>query len=296
MRFEKNEKKIRKDIGTCITRSMNATIKACVLPTVDEPDFIAGLVEHLPQGIQECLSAFTYGYNISVAGIFCHQKPLADYGGSKKAELGDILLVYIEENRYSVKKCNAVLMQAKKIIKDSYIVHESEEHQLKLYEEWPKFKLSRAGAFNGRKFNILPKTLNTGAQYLLMKSPFDDEKLFRCSYPDKELRPGKFLADQIIDLMKFFTGRTFVLTESEDDWSNLILELIRISCSSHFNRRKSGKVNADRMVVFGDESFFEGLTGDEDIDESVAEDSIPCLIIYASEIKEDYQQHKLKFN
>lgn len=39
---------------------------------------------------------------------------LANYGVGKRPELGDILLVYIEENKYSVKKCNALLMQAKK--------------------------------------------------------------------------------------------------------------------------------------------------------------------------------------
>lgn len=56
---------------------------------------------------------------------------------------------------------------------------------------------------NGTEIDIQPKTLNSGAQYLLFQKPYKDEKKVCCAYPDKELVLEKKLSDQIIDLMKF---------------------------------------------------------------------------------------------
>lgn len=61
-----------------------------------------------------------------------------------------------------------------------------------------------------------------------------------CAYPDKELVFKKKLSDQIIDLMKFFTGRTFLFKKDltcNDDWNKLIWDLIRISGVSTYNHR-----------------------------------------------------------
>lgn len=40
-------------------------------------------------------------------------------------------------------------------------------HQLELYKNWPEFTYHRAGYLNEKKRNVLPKTINDGAQYLL---------------------------------------------------------------------------------------------------------------------------------
>jgi len=101
----------------------------------------------MPQDLFKSLSVYAPRYKFAVSGIFCHQKPLADFGIGKSPELGDMLLVYIEENKYAVKKCNALLMQAKKIDRIPYIIHLPETHQLKLYEDRPTFKLARAGFY-----------------------------------------------------------------------------------------------------------------------------------------------------
>ena len=66
-------------------------------------------------------------------------------------------------------------MQAKKSTKNGakskYTVPASEAHQLQLYEEWPTFTLWRAGIYDGKTIDVRPKTLHTGAQYLLFLSP-----------------------------------------------------------------------------------------------------------------------------
>lgn len=296
MQFEKNEKNIKNDIASGITRCMNATFLKHSRGNPQEPDFVAELVNSLPQDIYNTLKVYAPHYQYAISGIFCHQKPLANYGGVKNPELGDILLVYIEENKYSVKKCNALLMQAKKVDKVPYIVSYGETHQLKLYEEWPKFKLERAGVLNGTEIDIQPKTLNSGAQYLLFQKPYTDEKKVCCSYPDKELFLEKKLSDQIIDLMKFFTGRTFLYEEDStgnDDWTKLIWDLIRISGVSVYNRRMIQRDNEPRKVTYGDFSVFDEMNGKLDINESAFnEEAISCLIIYAKEMREEFQQYE----
>ena len=111
MQFEKNEKNIKRDIANSITRSMYAAVSKSKVGNPQEPDFVAELVDGLPQDIYNSLKTYAPHYQYVVSGMFCHQKPLANYGGAKNPEVGDILLVYIEENKYSVKKCNALLMQ-----------------------------------------------------------------------------------------------------------------------------------------------------------------------------------------
>lgn len=296
MQFEKNEKKIKSDIANSITRSMNAAFSKSRFGNPQEPDFVAELVDGLPQDIYNSLKIYAPHYQYAVSGIFCHQKPLANYGGAKNPELGDILLVYIEENRHSVKKCNALLMQAKKVNKVPYTVPYGETHQMKLYEEWPKFKLERAGVLNGKEIDIQPKTLNTGAQYLLFKSPYKKESKVCCAYSDKELFLEKKLSDQIIDLMKFFTGRTFLYEEDStcnDDWTKLIWDLIRISGVSTYNRRAIGKVNEPRRITHGDISIFDEMNRKLNIGEDAfAEEAVSCLIIYAKETKEEFHQYE----
>lgn len=296
MQFEKNEKNIKNDIANGITRCMNATFLKHSRRNPQEPDFVAELVNSLPQDIYNTLKVYAPHYQYAISGIFCHQKPLANYGGVKNPELGDILLVYIEENKYSVKKCNALLMQAKKVNKVPYIVSYGETHQLKLYEEWPKFKLERAGGLNGTEIDIQPKTLNSGAQYLLFQKPYTDEKKVCCAYPDKELFLEKKLSDQIIDLMKFFTGRTFLYEEDStcnDDWTKLIWNLIRISGASTYNRRLLGRVDEPRRITYGEGSLFDEMNEKLDISEtSFGEEAVSCLIIYAKEVREENLQYE----
>lgn len=181
-------------------------------------------------------------------------------------------------------------MQAKKVNKVPYIVPNGETHQLKLYEEWSTFTLERAGSLNGTEIDIQPKTLNSGAQYLLFQKPYIYEQMVYCAYPDKELVFEKKLSDQIIDLMKFFTGRTFLFKKDltcNDDWNKLIWDLIRISGVSTYNRRLIGRVGESRRVIYGESSLFDELNENLYIrEDSFGEGAVSCLMIYAKEIKE----------
>jgi hypothetical protein len=182
--------------------------------------------------------------------VFCHQKPLADFGSVPCPELGDLLLVYIEEDQSSEIKCNSLLLQAKRVTKSSYTIYGHEEHQLKLYKEWPTFKYKRAGKLNGTERNIMPKTINIGAQYLLMKKPYNDEKLYGCAVPSNNLVFGSKFSQSILNLLKFSTGRAFDYKHPvEDDWTNMIWDLLNVAEEAKFNRKNSGIAGEDRLFL-----------------------------------------------
>lgn len=115
-----------------------------------------------------------------------------------------------------------------------------------------------------------------------------------CAYPDKELVFKKKLSDQIIDLMKFFTGRTFLFKKDltcNDDWNKLIWDLIRISGVSTYNRRSIRRAGESRRVIYGDGSLFYELNEnlyirEDSFGDSFGEGAVSCLMIYAKEIKE----------
>ena len=183
-------------------------------------------------------------------------------------------------------------MQAKKCETTPYIVNKSEEHQLRLYEKWPTFKLYRAGMFTGAVIDIQPKTINPGAQYLLLQSPYKEGKKVCSAYPDKELVPEKRLSNQIIDLMRFFTGRTFRMEDHKnDDWSKLIMYLLEIGATSHYNRRNINRVNQCRQNMYGDITLFEKYINWIDMKDNVDyEESISSVIIIAKEVGEEFNQ------
>ena len=48
------------------------------------------------------------------------------------------------------------------------VLQSGDTHQLILYTRWPRFQYCRAGYLNGQERSINPKTITTGAQYLLI--------------------------------------------------------------------------------------------------------------------------------
>lgn len=214
------------------------------LSSKQEPDYIAALVTRLPSQLSSIL-----GTQYNVGGCFVHQKPCARFCDSafqsyKKPEIGDLLIVYKEIEHEGHELFNSLLLQAKKTdnIYDT-TVSQGDIHQLILYTKWPKFTYFRAGNLNGVSTDITPKTITTGAQYLLINENDSDDTpcghhTFWCASARKHLIASKSLALQIIDLIEFQTGRPFVPEES-DDWSKMIWDLLKISAHSYFNRRKA---------------------------------------------------------
>ena len=148
-----------------------------------------------------------------------------------------------------------MLLQAKKTsnIYNSPVAT-NDKHQLALYTKWPKFRYRRAGILNGQERSICPKTVSTGAQYLLIDENFATPNMpvrwtFWCATPDDVLSASHSLAFQIVDLIEFQTGRPFIeKRQYMDHWSKMIWDLIDISASACFNRRPAGYRNQPRCA------------------------------------------------
>lgn len=221
-----------------------------------EPDYIASLVLDFARKLYHILNKFHCGY-FRVGSCFIHQKPLAKFCdrsiASKNPEIGDLLIVY-KEIIYPDKevKYNALLLQAKKT-SNIYRTDLSKEdkHQLILYTQWPRFAYVRAGHLNGQIRNIVPKTITSGAQYLLIDAHKSYHSLypapsFWCAMPQEYLVASNTLAMQIVKFLEFQVGRPFVDEQKKDDWSQMIWDLLQISAESRFNRQRSGNVNQPR--------------------------------------------------
>lgn len=223
-----------------------------------EPDYIADLVKNLPCKLSSILKQYFHSAKFRIGGCYIHQKPLARFikptsSNNKASEIGDLLVVYREINPNGTEFYNALLLQAKKT--DNVFctpIKYNDEHQLRLYREWPKFKYERAGALNGKIRSITPKTITPGAQYLLINESQSSSlghcsTTFWCAIPDDILFASRSFAWQLIDLIEFQTGKPFVPRKGNiDQWSTMIWDLISISKETVFNRCSAGYIKSPR--------------------------------------------------
>ena len=257
------------------------------LTSHQEPDLVASLVTNLPQKLSVVLPQYISGVRFNIGGCFIHQKPIVEFCNqtisTKKSEVGDLLLIYKEVNRKG-NRYNALLLQAKKTsnIYNSP-VDPQDKHQLALYTQWPKFRYHRAGTLNGQERSICPKTVSTGAQYLLIDENFATPNMpvrwtFWCATPDDVLSASHSLAFQIVDLIEFQTGRPFIEKKPYmDHWSKMIWDLVDISASACFNRRSAGYRNQPRMQG----NILNLLNnGDDRLSEQCNDDDIGMSILY----------------
>ena len=257
------------------------------LTSHQEPDLVASLVTNLPQKLSVVLPQYISGVKFNIGGCFIHQKPIVEFCNqtisTKKPEMGDLLLIYKEVNRKG-NRYNALLLQAKKTsnIYNSP-VYPQDKHQLALYTQWPKFRYRRAGILNGQERSICPKTVSTGAQYLLIDENFATPNMpvhwtFWCATPDDVLSASHSLAFQIVDLIEFQTGRPFIEKKPYmDHWSKMIWDLIDISASACFNRRSAGYRNQPRMQG----NILNLLNnGNDQLSEQFNDDNIGMSILY----------------
>lgn len=223
-----------------------------------EPDFIASLVLNFTPQLFTILKNVFPERKFSVTGVFCHQKPLVDIGLTKDPELGDILLVYVYRDDGGYKKFNSLLFQAKISTKSTVLVSSADEHQLKLYSEWPVFKYKRAGKLNGITRDILPKTIHDGAQYLLIESRpvfwFSDHSgsyPMGCAIPAKTLSINNSFTIELIDFLKFKSGRAFEENPftTDDDWTKLVWDILKVTKDKVSKRRNSRLMQFPRQVT-----------------------------------------------
>lgn len=247
-------------IHNSIVNSVDFVVKKCgkLGNSPQEPDFIAALTLNFTPDLFNILKAELPKSRFSLTGVFCHQKPLADIGLTKSPEIGDILFVYVYTDRTGKKLFNSLLLQAKITTKQTSVVSSADAHQLKLYSEWPKFKYKRAGSLNGISRDVQPKTINDGSQYLLI----DNHPIYGlsgitgtfpmgCATPSKKLNLNNDLAIELIDFLKFKSGRMFEerATTSNDDWTKMIWDILEVTKKKASKRKNAGLNSFPRQVT-----------------------------------------------
>lgn len=222
-----------------------------------EPDFVADLTLNWTQALRSILKATLNPYfSINLTSVYCHQKPLADYGKTPSPELGDILFVFKYTDIKGQITLNSLLLQAKTTSSNVNSVPKSELHQLELYVDWPRFKYKRAGKLNGNAIDIHPKCITLGAKYLLIDpdtailSGLPGLFGFGCAIPNKSLVLSTEFADEIINLLTFNAGRS-ISTESSitEDWSKMVWDLLNITKNKMTRRNNIGLKSFPRQVI-----------------------------------------------
>lgn len=99
---------------------------------------------------------------------------------------------------------------------------------MELYKNWLEFTYFRAGSLNGIKRNILPKSINSGAQYLLIDDNpitnglYDSNRMFPigCAVPNDILFINESLSKELVNLLNFrwdeFLIKTHIQRKTSD--------------------------------------------------------------------------------
>lgn len=245
-----NKAVIENLIDNSLTKSLLRTHNRCRIlnNTPQEPDFVADLTINWTKELLSILKLTLHpNLEIGIASVYCHQKPIVDFGANSNPELGDILFVikYIDNQRK--EHFNSLLLQAKTTSQSNLTVGQNESHQLELYMRWPQFSYLRANGLNGQRRDIHPKTITQGAKYLMidpdpmMTLGINGTFGFGCAIPNRHLTLSTVFTSEIIDFLSFYTGRTFSDENSiTEDWSQMIWDLLRISKGKMSRRKNSG--------------------------------------------------------
>lgn len=233
--------------------------------SLEEPDYVLALTEYFTEDLSSLLNTIFPNHNFTVSSVFCHQKPIVNIGYRKKPELGDILFVYSEEQDNGRVLYNSLLLQAKISNKPTLKISNAEMHQLILYKYWPSFDYGKANFLNGIVRNIQPKTINNGAQYLLINdklltggvSRWPNTVSMGCAIPDKTLILDKSLSAELVDFLKFKTGRIFEENprRTDDDWTKMIWDLLVMGAFA-YNRKNIRKSNEKRGIHYSNKKEF----------------------------------------
>jgi hypothetical protein len=136
----------------------------------DEPQLIANLVWHLPNGVNNI--AINNNETVKTGGIFVHSSPLVLStkfpNNSKSVEIGDLLLLRTEMHHAKVTKKHALLLQAKKTLTTP--TTPKNDNQYYLYSRWPKFKYTRPKPLTGQIRIINGKDLSNASKYLFINT------------------------------------------------------------------------------------------------------------------------------
>lgn len=256
-------------IDKAILDSVEWITKRCKPHKPQEPDYVAALLNKFLKDFFNILVAVFPEYDFSVSSIYCHQSPIVDIGGTKNPEIGDILFVYIDRKNGDKDILNSLLLQAKISNNPVLKIPSREKHQLELYKYWPAF-IYKSGLLRGKERDIYPKSITDGAQYLLIddnpmtNGMYDKIRMFPmgCAIPDDVLCINNSLTEELIDMLKFKTGRVFDGEEYEtiDDWSKMIWDLLKSAALKYSKRKYAGLDKFSRGQIYN-HYFTEHMVG-----------------------------------
>lgn len=229
-----------------LQKVMGITVNRCEDKLPQEPDYIVTLATDFAKNLYDALRTLFIREDFAVTSIYCHQKPRVKFEG-KICELGDILFIYVHTDLNRRKTSNALLLQAK--MSKCPISKTDNLKQLELYTRWPRFIYSFAGKMNNKGRDIFPKAVCLGAQYLLIDEGYFENPMNFDNFPMGIAVPSKILctnhsfAEDLSDFFAFRMGRmieNYENYEGNDEWSNMIWDMVKITCGT-VSRRKNSK-------------------------------------------------------
>ncbi|MEQ5874935.1 hypothetical protein J3455_10305 [Pseudoalteromonas sp. NFXS39] len=231
---------------------------------LDEPAIVSSLFQYSLPEIQRILNYFLNqtGITAQIQGHFCHQRPIVTWGGaSKNPELGDLFVVHMHYDSNLSVYMNSLLLQAKVSSAKGYTasVGKSDQHQLHLYEKWPKFDYVRPRKIVGR--DVTPKKAFDGAQYLLLhenlkqhgtyrSNGFKNNTSFNIAQASGSLKINNPLSKALVDFLCGDTGQQFYDTKhlKYSEWCKVCWDLLLDGSS--YNAKKVNVINEPRLLGF----------------------------------------------
>ncbi len=220
-----------------------------------EPDYVAMLVLEGTPIIHKTLQSLLgpHGISVSVASVFCHQRPMVEFNVKQRCELGDILFVHRHIAADGTISNNSLLLQAKATASSTHTITTTNDLiQLSLYQNWPDFEYFRTLGLIGTKRFVTPKASHFGAQYLLidnsgplnLTSGMAGLPSTYCMgvWPAKtQLFAHRSLANVLVDFLLGLNGRAYINTRGADatQWSEVVLDILDYGSTALFNRKNS---------------------------------------------------------
>ena len=283
-------KDINDDDLRMIYRAIGIAISESIEKGKDEPNKVAELTYRIPNYINP-IKLTTKGYSLSVGGVFIHQRPYVQFGGSKVVEIGDLLLIStVIDSRGTHRK--AMLLQAKMFNKLPTSPDNKDQHDL--YREWPAFqyKAKCLQSFNSGKREIRDQDIYSSAKYLLLAK----NSLSRCipiclwhscdaltAQPTFELSHHTCFIEELLQFVLGDRGKEFVdkcgLSITDKGWSRVINDLLseivnKITKKMVIEDNKKG-ARGSGVLNFGCDLSFLSTSGNVVVDSQVNDSDEP---------------------
>lgn len=271
--IQKNRELITRSAKTALlTAFNNVWLRAIAIDAKpQEPDFVARIImDSVPSLTSGWKDLFMKnGIAFSLAGVYCHQSPKVHFPEmtENSCELGDLLLAHFHIAGDGHIYRNALLLQAKAFPNQPHRLQRSEGDQLMLYERWPDFEYIGSGSLSGEHRDVRPKMPHSGAQYMRIDNRFPGDPNagfigFNETYPVGLCMPSRCLYDYAplsSELFRFLlhaNGRTFDSKDhTEDGWTAVVWDLLRVSLRKTFKRRSSGYPQEPRFPGWSPEEL-----------------------------------------